>query len=903
MSTSVYPRFLDVFTDPSQLGLAVGAVAILFIGLIVAMRSLLRHRSTLQRLNNSQIRMKALMDTAVDGVVIIDAKGLILEFNASAERIFGWKRAEIVGKNVTVLMDPSIRAHHDGFLANYLRTGEAKVIGRGAELQGLRKDGAIMPMRLAIGHAHLPDQDVFVGFITDISDRIEMEMAMRISEQQLRSLIRNIPGICFRSLAAEPRSTLFISNAVERFTGYAASDFLGQPPKRQITDHIHPDDRNLVRTAIAQALASDRDFHLQYRLLHKDGSQRWVWSNGSSVRDGSGRIKWIDGVILDITERHEMEGQYRLAKEVAERAAQARSDFLANMSHEIRTPLNAILGFTDLMLNDRPAGDDRRYLETIRGAGDSLLHVLNDVLDSAKLDRGAVNLEDLDFDLKQLLDGLVQTMAPSAQAKGLVLAVDLKPDVPRHVRGDRFRIGQVLTNLLGNAIKFTHAGRVDLDVSKTDEGSLLFVVRDTGIGIAPDRLQAIFEPFTQADASMSRRFGGTGLGTSISKQLVLLMQGQIWVESELDVGSRFYVMLPLAASSASLPAVADVSVQAQRVLRVLIADDVAQNREMMQLLLVQKGHEVTVVPDGQSAIEAARAGAWDIILMDVHMSGMSGLAATRAIRNDEMAVGRYTPIVALTAAVLPTDRAAALAAGMDGFVCKPVEIEVLESEIKRLAGTGGESQKTGRTRGVASELAVLDSLSGLARWGGKREPYIRGLATFVETYANTATLLSNHLAQNDGEAVVALAHKVRGAAANLGLDRLADRLKVIENADMRPSQYPGAYIMVGAVAHEMQQASAAVADFVGEPRRQEQSSVGELNLDRIGQAGQRLKEPLSRATLDERAWSEFRRLVPDDVPGMSELGTAIENLNLNKAYDHLVSVLNHFDRIIHPKDS
>ncbi|RYF57195.1 MAG: PAS domain S-box protein [Comamonadaceae bacterium] len=547
MNPSSLPDFLDSYPEPSLLGLAFGAAAMLLIGLGITLRGYLRHRVTQQRLDDSQTRMKALMDTAVDGVVIIDAKGHIVEFNASAERIFGWRRAEIVGKNVTELMDYSIRASHDGFLANYLRTGEGKIIGRGRELQGLRKDGATMPIRLAIGHAHLPDQDVFVGFVTDISDRVEMELAMRVSEQQLRSLVRNIPGICFRSLAAEPRSTLFISNAVERFTGYPASDFLGQPPKRLMADHIHPDDRNLVRTAIAQALASDRDFHMQYRLLHRDGSQRWVWSNGSSVRDGSGRVKWIDGVILDITERHEMEGQFRLAKEAAERAAQARSDFLANMSHEIRTPLNAILGFTDVMLNNRPAGDDRRYLETIRGAGDSLLHVLNDVLDSAKLDRGAVDLEMLDFDLRQLVHALRETMGPGAVAKGLALEVNVSEDVPRHVRGDRFRIGQVLTNLLGNAVKFTQTGRVDLDVSNVPDG-IMFVVRDTGIGIAADRLQAIFEPFTQADASMSRRFGGTGLGTTISKQLVSLMQGQIWVESEVGAGSRFHVVLPLETS-------------------------------------------------------------------------------------------------------------------------------------------------------------------------------------------------------------------------------------------------------------------------------------------------------------------------------------------------------------------
>lgn len=890
MNPSSLPELLDSYPEPSLLGLAVGTAVALFIGLLFTLRGYLRHRSTQQRLNDSQTRMKALMDTAVDGVTIIDAKGRILEFNASAERIFGWRRSEIVGKNVTELMDHSIRASHDGFLANYLRTGEGKIIGRGRELQGIRKDGATMPIRLAIGHAHLPDQDVFVGFVTDISDRVEMELAMRVSEQQLRSLVRNIPGICFRSLASEPRSTLFISNAVERFTGYPAADFLGQPPKRLITDHIHPDDRNLLRSAIAQALASDRDFHMQYRLLHRDGTQRWVWGNGSGVRDGSGRVKWIDGVILDITERHEMEGQFRLAKEVAERAAQARSDFLANMSHEIRTPLNAILGFTDVMLNNRPVGDDRRYLETIRGAGDSLLHVLNDVLDSAKLDRGAVDLEMLDVDVRQLVNVLRETMSPGAAAKGLTLAVAVADDVPPIVRGDRFRIGQVLTNLLGNAIKFTHAGRVDLLVRLADAG-LLFEVRDTGIGIASDRLQAIFEPFTQADASMSRRFGGTGLGTTISKQLVVLMQGRIWVESEPGVGSRFYVELPLQASSETVAVGAGLERIARRSLRVLIADDVKQNLEMMQLLLVQKGHHVVLVEDGEAAIAAGKQGGWDIILMDIHMSGISGLAATREIRAHEAALGRHTPIVALTAAVLSDDRAAALAAGMDGFVCKPVDIDTLDAEINRLTGTIGGGWMAGRVDLALPDSSDLDAVSGLARWGGKRDIYQQAMTSFVTTYANTGSLLAGALAKGDVAEIVRLAHKVRGAAANLGLVQLAQRLDVLERADLEPRQYAGTQILIGAVDQAMAAASAAVASYMRETRNETRPEWGELDFNQIEQAGVRLMEPLSRATLDERAWCDFRLLVPDDIPGMAALATAIDDLNLNQAYGHLADVL------------
>ncbi|HEY0956426.1 MAG TPA: PAS domain S-box protein, partial [Roseateles sp.] len=662
------------------LALAITVVTLTISLLTAGANGLLRYRALNRQLVAEKQRVQAMLDTAVDGIVAINGRGVIQSFNGAAERLFGWRADEVLGRNVSLLMPDPDRSGHDGYLANHLGTGRTSIIGVGRDVTGQHKDGRPLPIRLAIGRVEQAGEPLFVAFVTDISERQRMEQALRDSEQQYRSLMANSPGVNFRSNIDTDWSMVLISDAVQTLCGWPAQDFLAG--RVHIGDLVHADDRERVGAVVHAALQTGEAYAVEYRMLTRDGGERWVSETGRGVGDASGQPHWIDGVIIDISDAKRLQRQLEDAKERAEGAVVAKSAFLANMSHEIRTPMNAILGFTELLLDTTLSDTQRKYLTTVRGSARSLLGLLNDILDTAKLEKGAVELERLDFSLRAVCEQTLNSLRLGAQRKGLVLQLDYPDAEPCFFQGDPLRVQQVLVNIVGNAIKFTEQGAVTLRM-RQEQGQIHLAVIDTGIGIAADRLDHIFDPFAQADASTTRRFGGTGLGTTISRQLVERMGGRITVESTLGQGSCFHIWLPLPAGKA-VQGIAgeDETAISLPPLRLLVADDVPQNGELLQVLLGQDGHQVRLAANGLLALQAFTEHSFDAVLMDVHMPELDGLAATRRIRQFELTHGRpRTPVIALTASVLEEDRQAALAAGMDGFSTKPVEPMRLRAEL------------------------------------------------------------------------------------------------------------------------------------------------------------------------------------------------------------------------------
>ncbi|MDL2356185.1 MAG: MHYT domain-containing protein [Pseudomonadota bacterium] len=867
-------------TNGTFVALAIALITVALTIFVLAANGLLRYRQLFRELRHSEGWMRALLTTTVDGVITVDGDGVILEFNSAAERIFGWTRADILGRHIGLLVADHARSGQDGVLRLLGQRG-CGLVGDDGEVTGLRKDGSEVPIRRALGHAHTDGEDRYVCFITDISERRAMEHALRDSEQQLRSLIGNIPGICYRSLVAGAQPMLFISDAVEAVTGYPAGDFIGAPARRSFGALLHPGDRARVSDAIAAALRERRPYLVEYRLLHADGSTRWLWENGTAVANDAGQLQWLDGVIVDISARREMEEALRLAVATAEQAAAARGSFVANMSHEIRTPMNAILGFTDVLLDGELAPAQRRHLDTVRSAGRSLLRLLNEILDTAKLEKGAVELELTDFDLLAVIDELSSTLGAQARAKGLHVDIDYHPALPTCLHGDELRIRQVLTNLLDNAIKFTAEGYVTLVAESLDE-QLHVVVRDSGIGIAPDRLAAIFEPFTQADASMTRRYGGTGLGTTISKQLVELMGGRIWADSTPGAGAAFHVLLPLAPARFAPHQARARTARVLPPLRVLIADDVPQNLELLELLLQRRGHRTTCAADGAIALALANSEHFDLILMDLQMPTLDGLAATRQIRAAALQAGRArVPVVAMTASVLEQHRRAGAEAGMDGFATKPVDWFALSHEIARVLGLG---EGLVQDLAPAPQRAVLNRHAGLRRWAGRSDAYLQELAHFARQYGALAEQLAGHAAAHQLQGAQMLAHKARGVAANLGLEQLAEALAELEHGCADAAVAPMAPALQQAVVAALAAALAAPAPAPARhrsppapppapppppaaapaPTAPERAAFDQA---RALHAGEALRASLRRGALDDAALAELCATLGDHAGG------------------------------------
>ncbi|MDI1310991.1 ATP-binding protein [Prosthecobacter sp.] len=462
--------------------------------------------------------------------------------------------------------------------------------------------------------------------------------------------------------------------------------------------HVHPEDHERVMSILNDYLAGGIPrYSVEFRFRHKDDTWRWILARGRALFDDQGKPYRMAGSHTDVTERKQAEEELRQARRAADAANSAKSAFLANMSHEIRTPMNGVIGMSELLLGTDLGQTQREYLEMLKLSADSLLELLNDILDFSKIEAGRMELDAHEFDLSEVVTEISQAMGIRAFQKRLVFLHHISPDVPLRLIGDDGRLRQILVNLIGNAIKFTHKGGVTIEVSleaeTADRVTLHFKINDTGIGIAADMRESIFAAFTQAETSTSRRYGGTGLGLAICHDLVALMQGRIWVESQPGTGSVFHFTAAFGrATGTSLksrkPRIKPV-VTVHSSMKVLIVEDGHVSQLVGARMLEKRGHVVTLASNGREALERCGKETFDAILMDVHMPGINGYEATAKIRQTEQATGRHVPIIAMTANAMKGDREKCLASGMDDYIAKPLRsaelFHVVEQFAKRSA--------------------------------------------------------------------------------------------------------------------------------------------------------------------------------------------------------------------------
>ena len=498
-------------------------------------------------------------------------------------------------------------------------------------------------------------------------------------------------------------SWLRVNRALCDIVGYPEAELL----KKNFQEITHPDDLAADLSHVRDLIDGRRRFYqMEKRYLHREGRVVWIRLTASLVRDAAGAPLHFVSQVEDITERKRLEGDLARARDEAIAASRFKSEFLATMSHEIRTPMNGIIGMSGLMMDTALDPEQKEMTRVIRVSAESLLHIINDILDVSKIEAGKLRLLPANFELREVLDEAIALLAPQAHAKHLELMCDFDGRLAAPFYGDAGRIRQVIVNLVGNAIKFTEAGQVAVSVRCPREaGSLRTVrvaVRDTGIGIAAKEHGRLFEAFTQVDASSTRRFGGTGLGLAICRQLVALMAGRIGFESEPGRGSTFWFELDLPAAqpapaeelfagSASPPGSGSGETPPGGGLRLLLAEDNPANQLVTRMQLAKMGHAVEIVGNGALALERLEHQRYDAILMDCQMPVLDGYETARRIRAGRVrGLDPAVPIIALTASATPEDRQKCLAAGMNDYISKPVRPEEVNDALRRaLARSAG----------------------------------------------------------------------------------------------------------------------------------------------------------------------------------------------------------------------
>ncbi len=774
-----------------------------------------------QKLAEIAARLESMLNSAIDGIITINARGVIASANPAALKLFGYSSEELIGQNVSMLMPEPWHSEHDSYLSRYMETSEAKVIGIGREVRGLRKDGSEFDMDLQVGEAVSLGQRIFVGTIRDITDSKRRQTELIDREAHLRRVINNQLGLVGvidrdgillevddRSLAAartrrevvigrhfadapwwsydeavaqqmrdamqrafagevvrydvslfshgdegmmidfmiapvfdaDGKVEYLIPSGVDIRQRYAAQNRLkesenrfrvmadGMPLLVWVHDHTgrqtavnkafcdfynvreeqmrdmewqklaHPDDFQQYTQEFARCVKDRSPFHGEVRVRRADGQWRWLESWGQPTFSETGEYLGHVGASADITERRESLEQVRIARAAAEAANASKSEFLANMSHEIRTPMTAILGYADLLRELVEQEEARGYLRTIRRNGDYLLEIINDILDLSKIEAGKFEVEQERFELRRVVEDVRSIMAVRASEGGLSLAVEYDGKLPKIIQSDAKRLKQILINLIGNAIKFTREGRVDIRVKfDATARSIRFDVTDTGVGMSPEQQEKLFKPFSQGDSSVSRHFGGTGLGLAISQRLTGMLGGTIAVSSTLGIGSTFSVSVAIGTGTKvelvdyneSQPGRDSISLSdfepVQLDCHVLVVDDRRDIRFLSKHILTKAGATVEECEDGQIAVDRI-AGCLesndcpDLILLDMQMPNLDGYQTARELRE----LGYAGPIIALTADAMQGDMNQCIEAGCNDYLSKPINADRLVRMVEAL---------------------------------------------------------------------------------------------------------------------------------------------------------------------------------------------------------------------------
>jgi PAS domain S-box-containing protein len=661
-----------------------------------------------------------------------------------------------------------------------------------------------------------------VTLAIEAADRRKVEQALRTSEGRLTTTVQSTNiGIWDWDLHS---NDIYLSPEWKRQLGYDDHE-LGNT-FHEWESRIHPEDHDRCLSTIEAYLSGQASsFESEHRLLHKDSSYRWILARGTIIKNEKELSSRMVGIHLDVTDRKAAEEVLRQAKEAAEAASRAKSQFLANMSHEIRTPMNGVLGMAELLLRCSLGQKERRLAESIHRSGTVLLEIINEILDFSKIESGKLHLEAIPFEVRRTIQEAVDVSRPTAQKKQLDLSWTIDDSIPAFLTGDPTRLRQIIVNLVGNAVKFTKQGVVDVAVSLESQRSELYglsvMVRDTGIGISPEAQSHIFDAFSQADGSTTRKYGGSGLGLAIVWQLVALMGGHIELQSVPGEGSTFrfnayfgrcdsshrYLSSEGSANRAEMDS-SEQSAREPAEVRILLVEDNPVNREVACGMLETLHCRIDTAENGREGLTALETTEYDLVFMDCQMPEMDGLTATRLIREREardareaddttQRIGHRVPIVALTAHAMRGDREVCLAAGMDDYLTKPFTLSQLEQLLARWVFTKRPGQvgmrgdrpeavhpRTETQKDRPDEPALIDqtalaAIRALQR-PGHPDIVLRVLTQYMDTSPEIIDRIRRAVSSKDGAELRAAAHRLKSSSAQLGAAAVASDCRELE---------------------------------------------------------------------------------------------------------------------------
>jgi PAS domain S-box-containing protein len=757
------------------------------------------HRQA-EELNRVFAKERAIIEGALDGVIAIDRDGRITTWNCQAERMFGWTAAEAIGQQFA---DVVLNGRCNDLMASGLMDPESETVSKWrqrCELVGVHRSGRDFPIELATTPIRHGNEITFCAFVRDISERKEAEHALRTSEGQARRLAVVAAHTHNAVVITDVDTRIeWVNEGFTRITGYTLDEVVGRKPGQFLQGPgTDPEQVEFMRSRIRAGLP----FQTEIKNYSKSGREYWLAIEVQPLRTSDGRLTGFMAIEADITSRKTAEQELRRAKELAEAANEAKSAFLANMSHEIRTPLTGILGFTEVLRSGTVSGPQTQsYLGIIHSCGTHLLTLLNDILDLSKIEAGRMDFENVQCSPQQVVTDVLSLLRVRAQEKGLALEAVWTTDVPESIQTDPARLRQLLMNLIANAIKFTEKGSVSVLIAARRDISgwtLEFTIRDTGIGIAPEQIGRIFLPFDQADNSITRKFGGTGLGLAISRHIALGLGGDITVESRQGHGSTFKAtiatgpleevrFLPLQLSESIQPAQNNSEARSKSRdltgVRVLLVEDGETNRDLISLVLTRANAKVICACNGQEGVEAAEAGEFDVVLMDMQMPIMDGYSAAQRLRSG----GSRLPIIALTAHAMRGDREKCLAAGCTGYLTKPIQIDRLLETVASQANCNSGPTIDPDTEGEwAAEGMSMESRGRISSSLPTALPKFRQIIVkFIESLGDRRDQMHRELSEDRWDDLAKSAHWLKGAGGTVGFECFTEPARRLEQAARR----------------------------------------------------------------------------------------------------------------------